>query len=53
MNTEIEIEKLIEEMKALVRELRMKKQESATELDGIETKIEKINEIIISKMNNE
>lgn len=55
MNTEkeLEIEKLIEEMKALVRELRTKKQESQNELDGIESKIEKLNEIIISKMNNE
>jgi hypothetical protein len=55
MNEEkdLEIEELIEELKVLVREFRTKKQESATELDGIESKIEKINEIIISKMNNE
>ena len=56
MNTEkeeLELEKLIEDMRALVRKLRMKKQESKTELDGIESKIEKINDIIISKMNNE
>ena len=55
MNTEkeLEIEVLMEEMKALIRELRIKKQESKTEIDSIESKIEKLNEIIIIKMSNE
>ena len=50
---ELGIDELMSNMIALVMTLREKKRENKNEISEIESKIEKINEIIISKINNE
>ena len=55
MNTEKElgIDELMSNMIALVMTLRQKKRENKDEISEIESEIERLNEIIISKINNE